>query len=57
MAKDFDELLAEMSPERRARIERRAEEILSSPLYRVRKALQFAHEQEPLVRRQRPPHE
>ena len=45
MARNFDELLAEMSPERRANIERRAEEILNSPLYRIRKALQFTQEQ------------
>jgi transcriptional regulator with XRE-family HTH domain len=45
MAKDFEELLATMSPERRADIERRVEEIHSSPLYRIRKALQFTQEQ------------
>ena len=45
MARNFDELLAEMSPERRASIKRRAEEILNSPLYRIRKALQFTQEQ------------
>jgi transcriptional regulator with XRE-family HTH domain len=45
MAKDFNDLLAAMSPERRAEIARRAEEISSSPLYRIRKALQFTQEQ------------
>ena len=45
MAKDFDDLLATMSPERRADVERRVEEIHSSPLYRIRKALQFTQEQ------------
>jgi len=45
MAKDFDDLLARMSPERRAEIARRVEEIHSSPLYRLRKALQFTQEQ------------
>jgi hypothetical protein len=45
MAKDFDDLLARMSPERRVEIERRVEEIHSSPPYRLRKALQFTQEQ------------
>lgn len=45
MAKDFNDLLAEMSPEERAEIARRADEIHSSPLYRIRKALQFTQEQ------------
>jgi hypothetical protein len=39
MAKDFGDLLATMSTERRAEIARRVEEIHSSPLYRIRKAL------------------
>jgi len=39
MAKDFDDLLAAMSPERRAHIARRVEEIHTSRFYRVRKAL------------------
>lgn len=39
MAKDFEDLLAAMTPERRARIARRVEEIHASRFYRVRKAL------------------
>jgi transcriptional regulator with XRE-family HTH domain len=42
---DFNNLLAEMSPERRERIEREVEEIRSAPLYQLRKALQFTQEQ------------
>jgi hypothetical protein len=38
MAGDFNDLLATMSLERRANIERRVEEIHSSLLYRIRKA-------------------
>lgn len=45
MAKDFNDLLAAMSSERQADIARRVEEIHSSPLYRIRKALQFTQEQ------------
>lgn len=45
MAKSFNDLLARMSPERREAIERRVEEIHGSPLYRLRKALQFTQEQ------------
>jgi hypothetical protein len=45
MAKDFNDLLAAISPARQAEIARRAEEIHSSPLYRIRKALQFTQEQ------------
>jgi transcriptional regulator with XRE-family HTH domain len=45
MARDFDDLLATMSPARRAEIARRVEEIHSSPLYRIRKALQLTQEQ------------
>jgi hypothetical protein len=41
MTRDFDDLLAMMSPERRAGIAHRVEEIHSSPLYRFRKALHF----------------
>lgn len=45
MAKDFDELLAAMSPEDQAEIAKRVDEIHGSPLYRIRKALQFTQEQ------------
>ena len=41
MAKDFNDLLAAMSPERRADIALRVEKIHVSLLYRLRKALQF----------------
>jgi hypothetical protein len=42
MAKDFDDLLAKMSSDRRAEIERLVEKIHSSPQYRIRLALQIA---------------
>lgn len=45
MARDFNDLLAQLTPERRERIEREAEEIRSSPLYRLRKALQLTQAQ------------
>ncbi|MDB4951785.1 MAG: transcriptional regulator [Gemmatimonadetes bacterium] len=45
MGKDFNDLLAGMPPERRERIARRVEEIAGSPLYRLRKAMQFTQEQ------------
>jgi transcriptional regulator with XRE-family HTH domain len=45
MARDFNDLLAGMAPERRERIARRVEEIAGSPLYRLRKAMQFTQEQ------------
>lgn len=41
---DFNVLLDAMSPERRAEIARRVDEIHGSPLYRRRQALQFPEE-------------
>jgi transcriptional regulator with XRE-family HTH domain len=45
MVADFNELFARMSPKRQANVAQRVEEIHSSPLYRIRKALQFTQDQ------------
>ncbi len=45
MAKKFDDLLAKMTPERRARIEERAQKLLAEmPLYELRQARRLTQE-------------
>jgi predicted transcriptional regulator len=45
MAENVDHLFAEMSAERRDRVEREVERIRSAPLYQLRKALSLTQEQ------------